>query len=268
MKNERIDAYANYYYKLNKKKTYKTRFLAIFFVFFCVSVLIFFSVSFSSFLTVSKIVNVNSNYIYNNKMVYGLSLYKTNNLTEAKERASEVNKQGGAGFIYNDKLNGIYIISSIYKTKEDALSVKKNLENNNINSEIIEINLPAINLSVNLNSKSQKILNNGVNMFYSTYVKLYNLSISFDKSEIDNKTLKVYVNNILQECNETLNEFTTHFNSANNVYILYVKIYLNQAKDFLSKFTLLDESVNLSSEIKLVYCNILNCYLSLCDEML
>ncbi|MBO5888785.1 MAG: hypothetical protein J6Q58_01440 [Clostridia bacterium] len=268
MKKQRFDPYSNYYYKLNKRKNRRAKLFTILFVLFSISIVIFFSISFSNFLTVSKIVNINSNFIYEDKSVYALSLDTSNNLSEAESKSESIKKQGGAGYILNKGANEFKIISSIYLSEKDAKSVKENLENNGTICEIIKINLPALNFKVSVTNKSSEILNNGISIFYSSYKKLYNLSVDYDSNKIDLVALKTSLNNLQSENQKIIDKFNVKFNMSNNIYILYVKIYLQRANDIIKNLESLDESVNFSSEIKYAYCNILNQYIDLYNEML
>jgi len=268
MKKERFDPYSNYYYKENKKKNRKTKIISILFVLLSISIVIFFSISFSNFLTISKIVNVNSNYIFDDKTLYAISIKSTNKLSEAEIESENIKKQGGAGYILNTGANAFEIISSIYSSEKDAKSVKSNLSNSGINSQIIKIKLPAFNFKVNLSTKSTQVLSNGINIFYASYKKLYDLSVDYDSKKIDYTNLKTSLNNLYNDNKEIIQEYNSNFTNSSNIYILYVKIYLNKVNDIISKLQIKDESYNLSSEIKYAYCNVLNSYLDLYNEML
>lgn len=264
---KRYDAYANYYYKYNKKGKFKTKLLIILFCLFTIMVVVFFSISFSNFLTISKIVNVNSNYIYENRTLYALSLYSSNNKTEVNTYSDNIKKQGGAGYVY--KNNDIYyVLSSIYKSSGEANKVKNNLQENGVNSEIIKIEIPAINFKATLTTNSSKILSEGVGLFYNNYSDLYNLSVEFDKQNIDTIKAKSKINDMHNQNLKIVKNFSNYFNQSTNVYILYVKIYLNKLNSVINDLLNLDDSENLSSSIKETYCNIIGEYLNLYKEML
>jgi len=268
MKKERFDPYSNYYYKFNKKKNRRAKLLTILFVILSLSIVVFFSISFSNFLTLSKIVNINSNYIVEDKTLYAISLYSTNNLNEAESKSENIKLQGGAGYILNTGANEYKILSSVYIHQKDAKSVKNNLESNGTICEIVNLTMPAFNFKISLTSLSQKILNNGINLFYSNYKTLYNLSVEFDSNKINHTTLKTSLNNLYNSNKKTIDEYNSKFSSSNNVYILYVKIYLNRLNDIILDLTNKDESFNISSEIKYTYCSVLGCYFNLYNEML
>lgn len=268
MKKERFDPYSNYYYKLNKRKNRKTKFLTILFVILSISIVIFFSISFSNFLTISKIVNVNSNYIFEDKTLFALSLDIAKTLIEAENKSDNIKKQGGAGFIYNNGGNEFKIISSIYLTEKDAKSVQNNLENNGINAEIVNIKLPAFNFKINLSSKSTEVLSKTINLFYINYKTLYDLSLEYDSKTLDFTNFKSKTNLLYNENEEIIKNFNSHFKTSNNINILYIKIYIKRLNEIIKQLETMDESTNISSEIKYAYCNILNQYLSLYNEML
>ena len=266
MKKERYDAYSNYYYKIDKKKNRKTKVLSIFFIILSILIVVFFSISFSNFLVVAKIVNINTNYIYETRTLFALSLFETDKIDDAETKAKEIKKQGGAGYIYKPE-DKIFVLSSIYDNKKDAIKVKTNLDNSGITSSIVEIELPKIDFKINLSSKSSKILNKGIELFYSNYKNLYNLTVSFDMNEIDFIAAKNNVNDLLQDNKQTVNEYINNFNQPSNIYILYVKFYLNRLNDILNDLLKKDETTNFSSEMKYSYCCVVNCYLNLFDEM-
>lgn len=266
MKKERFDAYANYYYKKDKKKNRKAKFLSVVFIILSILIVVFFSISFSNFLVVAKIVNINTNYIYEDRTLYALSLVETDKKSEAEEQSIEIKQQGGAGFIYklDNKFN---VLSSIYDNKKDATNVKINLEKNGINAKLIEIIMPKIDFKISLSSKSSKILNEGIELFYSSYKNLYNLSVSLDTNELDMIGVKNNINELIKSNEKVVDEYINNFNQASNIYILYVKIYLNRLNDILNDLKNKDETTNFSSEIKYSYCSVIDCYLNLFDEM-
>lgn len=267
MKKERFDAYANYYYKVKVNKNKKAKFLSILFIILSILIVVFFSISFSNFLVVAKVVNINTNYMYENRTLYAISLATCKNTIEADEKSKETKFQGGAGYIYKVD-DSIKILSSIYDNKKDALKVKDNLKSNGIESEIIEINLPKIDLEISLSSKSREVLNSAVELFYSSYKNLYNLSVLFDSSEKDFVEIKKNINELINSNDKVISDYNNNFNQASNVYILYGKIYLNKLSNILLDLQNLDESTNFSSELKHAYCKVIDCYLDFYNEMI
>ena len=264
---KRYDAYANYYYKYSNKKKTKTKVLSILFCLITILIVVFFSISFSKFLTISKIVNVNSNYINESKSLYALSLYSSTNKTDANNYSTDVKKQGGAGFVYY-KDSTFFILSSIYKTNSEATTVKNNLAKNNIDSEIIKIELPTLNIKASLTTKSGKILSEGITLFYNSYSSLYKISLNYDTQNIDIIQAKHQIASLLDENTKVITNFNKYFNQSTNVYVLYIKIYLNKLNNVVTQLTTIDESENFSSRIKETYCEVVNEYLNLYGEML
>lgn len=264
---KRYDAYSNYYYHYKQKGKVKSKILAILFCLISIFIVIFFSISFSNFLTISKIVNINTNYIYENKVLYGLSLYQTNKIDDANTFSVDVKKQGGAGYIYLDNMT-YYVLSSVYKTNQDAQKVKNNLESNGFTTSVVKIELKNINFKANLSQKSSKVLGESLNLFYENYVSLYNISVEYDKQNIDLIKVKEKYNNLASSNAKKIETFNNYFNSSTNVYILYVKIYLNKLNNIIKNGVNLDESVNVSSFIKDSYCKCLKEYINLYNDML
>ena len=266
-KSNEYDAYAKYRYNYCSKQKNKKGFLfALFFVVFCISVVVFFSISFSNFLLVNKVVNINSSFIQNAKTLYALCLDNATTIEDAHKKSGDQQKQGGAGFIFQTN-NGFKVISSIYSTKTDCEKVKSNLISSGVNVEIIQLTLPAINLKVSLNSSSSQILGEGLNLFYKNYQILYNLSVEFDKQNIDLIKVKSSIKNLQDENSKIVQKYSNQFVKSSNVSILYIKIYLNKINTNLDNLLMGDESINLSSSIKQTYCNIINDYLILCNEI-
>lgn len=263
---KRYDAYANYYYNYNKKGKTKNKILAILFVIVSIAIVVFFSISFSNFLTISKIVNINTNYINEPKTLYAISLFKSQKSDDAFTYAQDVKKQGGAGYVYNYN-SSYYVITSVYKTISDANKVKNSLQDNSINAELISIDLPSLNLKATLSTKSREVLTNSLNLFYNSYSKLYKLSIEYDKQNIDLIKIKEEFKTLFDDNNKTIQNYNTYFNQSTNVYVLYTKIYLNKLNNLIKNCESVDESVNISSFIKETYCKCLAEYLNLYNEI-
>ena len=266
-KNENFDAYAKYRYTKNTKKTGKKgKVFAILFVVFCLCVVVFFSISFSNFLVVGKIVNINSSFIQDKHTLFALSLASFDNASLANQKSLEQQKQGGAGFVF--QTNGAYkVLSSIYPSQKDCQKVASNLGDAGLEAEIIELTLPAVNLKINLSSSSSQIFGEGLNLFFKNYQTLYSLSLDFDKQNIDAIKLKSEIKNLQENNLKVVNDFSNHFLRSSNVSVLYAKIYLNKINTNLENLISTDESVNLSSTIKQTYCKIINDYLTFCKEI-
>ncbi|MGN1207839.1 MAG: hypothetical protein ACI4TI_00015 [Christensenellales bacterium] len=268
MKKNDFDAYAKYRfdYKQSKKRSKKHKGFAVFFVLFCLFVVIFFSISFSNFLVVGKVVNAGSTFVQDTKILYALSLNSCSNKSQALELSSEQQKQGGAGFVFESD-GKFFVISSIYSSLKDCQKVKQNLSGSGINSDIVKITLLPISIKINLNSSSSTILSQAINSFYENYLTLYKLSIEFDQQKIDVSKLKSSVKNLFESNATILQNFSKCFSTSSNASLLYVKIYLKKANSILENFLSKDESSNLSSEIKQTYCQMINTYFDLCEEI-
>lgn len=266
-KSGEFDAYSQFrYYKKPQKRAKKGKFLAIFFVIFCLFVIIFFSISFSNFLLVGKVVNVNSTAFQSQKTLYCLALSSHQNKNDALISSKNQQNQGGAGFVL--QTNGAFkVVSSIYSSKKDCEKVASNLKNSGTSAEIVSITLPQINLKLNLNSLQTQILNESLNLFYKNYQSLYSLSVEFDKQNIDEIKLKSSVKNLQNENEKVCEKYSKNFQQSSLISVLYVKIYLNKINTYLENILNLQENVNLMSATKNAYCQIVFDYITLCKEI-
>lgn len=261
--------YSKYYYKPQKNQTrkkLKLNFSVVFFVLALILVVGFFSYAFSNFLTIGKIVNINTNFITTGKTFYAVSLETEKTIQSANERAKEYKQKGAAGYVYNAGATEYKILSSAYTNKNDAQAVLENLKQSGISAEIIELKLFPINLKISLNSNSSEILKKGLNLFYSNYLSLYNLGNKLDQNKLDETSVKKEINNIINENESVIKEISKTFSSSSNIAVLYSKIYLEQINKVLNK--LLTTENLFSSEIKYSYFEIIFQYLNLQDEIM
>lgn len=260
-----LDGYEQYYYKQGTRKRGKKSFFAFLFILLTLAVVVFFSISFSSFLTVSKVVNINTNYIVTEKYLYAISLGSFEKIDDAQTFSDDIKKQGAGGVIfYNENYK---VLSSIYPKQSDAKSVQENLKKSGTESEVIKIKMDALNFKVELSSKSQKVLGECLNLFYNSYKCLYDTSILLDKQEIDTIKTKENILNLHESNKKKIDAYIDYFKSSSNVYILYTKIYLSKLDKMLEDLKKSDEQINLSSKIKETYCQIIFLYNDLCNEI-
>ena len=268
MKKTDFSGYSKYGYKnKNYKSAKKGKFFSVFCAIIAIVVIAFFSISFSNFLIIGKVVNINSNHIVNSKLLYGISLESHSTYKECEASIESYVKQGTAGHIF--KCNNEYkILSSIYKTKKDAESVKNNLLKVGQEAEVIEIVLPSINLKTSLTTKSREALTSALDVFYESYLNLYEMSIQYDKQEIDIIKVKSLTKSYIESNTKILNDFTKYFSISSNACILYIKIHIQHVNNVLNKIVNCDISQNFSSLIKSSYCQIVETYIDLSEEIL
>lgn len=269
MKKNIENDYSQYYYKPQKnqkRKRVKSSFSVFFFVLALVLVVGFFSYAFANYLTIGKIVNINTNFISSGKTFYAISLETENSLQSANEKAQEYKLKGAAGYVYKVGTLEYKILSSCYTNKKDAQTVVENLKENEITAEIIELEFLPVNLKINLNLKSSETLKKGLDLFYSNYLSLYELSNKLDANKLDELSVKKEINNMITDNESVINDITKVFSTSNNIAVLYSKIYLNQINKVLNK--LLTTENLFSSEIKSSYFEIIFQYINLQDEIL
>lgn len=178
-----------------------------------------------------------------------------------QEIASEIKLQGGAGFVCNKDEN-CYVFFSCYKTLLDAQKITDALNENGYQVEII-----TMCMSANMNNLSIKNKNFGkyFNLFYENYCKLYDLSIEFDKNNINMENLNDSIEQLLIYDNNFINEFNSQLNSSANSIAIYLKIYLNNLVEQLQN--LKTKTTNVSSEIKFAYFNVIDIFQQLLQNI-
>ena len=269
MKKNSFDPYAKYHYKQKQKKSTnnsKSKVLAILFVVLSLAVVIFFSISFSNFLLVGKVVNINNSFVSTPKKVFALSLNSTMSKGDATQKAEQQQLQGGAGYVL--EINGNYqVISSIYPTQNECDKVRNALLAQNPNAQTICLTLPQVVIKSNFSSAQSQSLNNSLNMFYSTYLSLYNLSNQYDTQKIDQITLKTSIQSLKEQNQKVIQDFQKSFSQSSVVAIIYAKIYLNKTNQVISNLLLGFETQISSSSLKKAYTSVIDLYLSFCDEI-
>lgn len=269
MKKEIENDYSKYYYKPQKNQVRKRVGSKVSVACFVIALTLtvgFFSYAFANFLTIGKIVNINTNFIVEGRTFYAISLKTDTTLQDANESAKNFKSKGAAGYIYNSEIGQYKILSSAYSTKKDALTVKENLVQSDINAEIIELKFLPLNLKISLNSKSSEALKKGLNLFFLNYKNLYELSNKFDANKLDEMNVKKEINSMILDNESVIKNTAKIFSTSNNIAVLYSKIYLGQINKSLNE--LLNVENQLSSEIKNTYFKIIFQYLNLQDEIL
>lgn len=183
-----------------------------------------------------------------------LSIFQDN----SKENCVKVQKgfqdKNCAGYIYEE--NGkFYIIASIYDNINDAELVKSNLENNGYSIEILNYSTENLTFEGNFSNKEQEIIKNCLQIRGKTYKDLYDVSISLDTNVCDELTCRLKINEIYSTFLTTKNNFETLFFEQNNVTISKIREIFENIENELKFLT--ETKENLSSQIKLAYCNII-----------
>ena len=222
---------------------------------------------FSSLITVGGFTFTSSDISLSKYNLYAVYTNSTESKVQADEYSATCKAQGGAGYIYlND--SKFFIIASIYENESDAAKVLENIKTNNSSASITGISIPQIYFSSNLSGDEKTTLENALNIFKTTYKKLYDISVSLDTSLINEVNARLEINQIGSNITTISSNFTTIFNNQMTNNFLNIKLKLN---DLL---TCIDNLINASSNfpftslIKNAYCECLFLYKSLAENLI
>lgn len=189
------------------KKPLKKRLKSVFnfFVFVGVfAIIMFASILFSNAL---KVGNVGSYLVYGGTSVniklstlYALSMGEFQSMTEAENVSLGSSIQGASGYVWAEN-NKFYVIGSIYPTLDDANKVIDNLKDTKYDLSIFPISFPSLKLKLgDYENKQVKNIEESLKFLDKLYLSMYNYSISYDKSEINNFAISSNLSDFRGEC--------------------------------------------------------------------
>jgi len=227
------------------------------FLFVCLGVLTCASTGFflSNLLVISNIFQLSSAVEVDGMVVYALSTASCQTKETLFESQTELQTLNGAGYIFKQD-ETYFLISSIYENLRDAELVSKNLKNNGMNCEIINITLKKESLVGNFSNEEKTVLQNCLNSARTAYKNLYDISISLDTGIYDKQKAKLECNNVFSNYVSTKTNFETLFNIKDFDKINKKLVFENEVLS-----NLISENTNgfqtFSSLIKYSYCEIL-----------
>ena len=188
------------------KKPFKKRikpYLIFLIIFILMGGIVFSAIFISDTLAVS---NISTIFVYGGKSIkfdsremFAVSLGSYDSEDEANKVALGSTIQGGAGYVWKDNSKH-YVLGSIYSTQEQAERVINNLQGTKYDISILKINLPKISLSFDeYDNKQVDSISKAISVFSNVYDKVYNYSISFDKSEMNNLAISTQISTIRGE---------------------------------------------------------------------
>ncbi len=143
-----------------------------------------------------------------------LSLSKSKVEKEAKTIAPDYQEIGAGGYIWK---NGDYyhVISSAYINKNDAELVKSSIKlNQNIDSEIFSIKLPAYKIKGSFTSDEKKVVTKALLTAQNFYTSIYDIAVSIDTGVLTEISAKLSVNNTINNISTTYANFETLYPNA------------------------------------------------------
>lgn len=221
---------------------------------------------FSSLITVGGF-TFTSNDIYLPKhSLFAIYTATSNTQSTAETNAAICKNGGGAGYIYMDDKN-FYIFASIYENEEDAKKVLSNIKPTYKTSDVLKIDILSINLSSNLETQEKKTMENCLNAFINSYKKLYDISISLDTSIINEINARLSINELGSDVSKLYSNFNTLFTSLTNSNLVRIKSALEELLNCIDYLIKNSNTEPYTSSIKNTYCEIVNIYKKLSEDL-
>lgn len=168
--------------------------------------------------------------------------------------STEIQKKGGAGYIYKDDL--YRVLGVAYRNEKDALDVKEQLTIDNIEARIFPLTIKGINMQIT--ADTERI--NGIKAIFTKWndiqQQIEKLIISYDKGTSDIKVANeqiITIRNSMEEIKNDLQEFLSG-NENNSLYNGLYNLFTNHIKDIS---TIQDQNITnrieFSAKIKYTY---------------
>ncbi len=238
-----------YIYKKNVKKTKKNKIFVTFVFVMVLSVAIVGGYLLTTNLNIFSFFKLNKYMIYNSKTYYFLSLERADSYSSVNMNISEVQNQGGAGFVYS-KDNNLYVIASAYNSKADIEKVVSN--NIDFDCEIVEVKFDRLIVSAEFTNEQIKTLKYSLEIVDRFFETMNDIVVSFDKKEILAVEAKNKMQLFKEKCQIDKENLSKQFKNNSSAVVTYVNIYLSEVISNLSALVL---SQNLSCDIKYTIVN-------------
>jgi hypothetical protein len=254
--------------KTNKRTSLKSaKFFVLLSVLLSFFIIVFFANIFSSLITPGTInLNRGERYFLGQKL-YCVELANFDNIAKATEARNEYKQQLAAGYVVND--NGTFrVLAAAYKTRTNAESVVENLKQSEVAANIFLVDVPTLYLDLELENEQKLALKDCLNLFYNAYLKIYDLSMKLDKSEITLDQAKLELLALKTESEQVINNFNSKIEVPKTSEIIYTKIYMNTYLDRLNEIIAASQaSSTYSADVKETYFKLIFDYISLKTEL-
>ena len=200
--------------------------------------------------------------------IYAISTFQSSVKSVSEDAAKKYTSRNGAGYIW-EKDSIYHVFLSAYENQNDAIKVKENLESSGETPNIIEVDIPEITIKSNLSSAEKGVLTSALNVFYSTYKSLYDISVSLDTSIKSETECKLLLSDVASEVGKIKTNFNNTFNPKLTNNLIEVKLKIDKAESLVKE--LIDfsstTSVNFSSKIKYNYIELIKLNSSLAKDI-
>lgn len=181
--------------------------------------------------------------------------------SQANTLSQEIQNSGGAGYVHLDKK--YYVLINFYQYETDANNVIKNLKDTYPNVDIYTISAKKFKNIQNFNKKQNKSIENLSNFIKNTINQLSDLSIQYDKKELNSNQLLTKFTSIESEYNTLFNDVLKQFKTDSKFNVS--REYLHNIKTDLQSLVSHNQE-NFSSQFKFHVIDIVLNYCSFLDS--
>lgn len=233
--------------KNEKPKNKKRSWFTIFIIIICICASILSANLISNLITVGTLTVTSKN----TDKIYAISMGRYSTNTLATEKASEIQNQNGAGYVYQN--NGIYfVLASGYASENDAIKVQTKLKEQKIDTEIVEVKVSITEVDTkNFTEDEKEIIDSAQKIFYETFSSLYDVAVSLDNGVIDEVKARVQVSSIKSNVEAIKSNFDSKITKKAVSDVLKLKLNLHYLNQSLSE--LLSNTNSFNSKIKYTY---------------
>lgn len=216
-----------------------------------------------SFAFTSSTINTESSTSSPSFSIYFVSTAKSQLESEASSLANDVISSGGGGYVWQNG-NYFYVISSAYENKNDATLISNKLSNENISNEVFEVSFPSFSFPLEFEKSEEKnVFVAGINLFYSSFKDLFDVSISLDTSLYDETKALIEINRLQAKADEVMKNFNLIFQNTENKILTSLEDAIvdeNETLGLLAEKQMLTEKQSLLSLIRYSYTKICAIY--------
>lgn len=239
--------------RIYRKRQGGSTFFAVFLVIVSIALSVTSAMLLSNFITVGSFSFSTKNELKKNGFtLYAITLKQTSTQSSANSIASDIAKNGGAGYLYTD--GGTFdVLASGYKEKSDAEKVLEKLLSQGQTAKIIEINVPNLSLGKSFSTNEQTIISNALCSFSNTFDSLYDLAVALDTKQSSESDVYNSLNSLKSTIKSIKEKFDSTFNGKLTESLLEVKIALSSQIDSIDNILDSKSTTPLTSQVKYCY---------------